>query len=157
MSDRRISVKKVKWLMPDALASIFDFGIRSSPAMRARPPANSWHRLTFRTEVAVFTARATRLSGLVRLIRKASGQYRSMSAQMPSMVRMDRSEWKTPPGPPFSPVIWVAPVPAGDLVVLDPVGPTPDLGTGQAEVGPGQGFRRIGGRLDGDGAVAALD
>ena len=65
--------------------------------------------LTLRTDVAVLMARATRLNGLVRLMRKASGQYRSMSAQMPSMVRMDRSEWNTPPGPPFSPVIWVAP------------------------------------------------
>ncbi len=58
-------------------------------------------------------ARATRLRGLVRLIRKVSGQYRSMSAQMPSMVLMDRSEWKTAPGPPFSPVMWVAPYRAG--------------------------------------------
>ncbi len=74
MSDRRISVKKVKWLIPDALASILDFGMRSRPAIRASPPANSWHMLTFFTDVAVLTARATRLSGLVRLIRKASGQ-----------------------------------------------------------------------------------
>ena len=102
-------MKKVKWLIPDALASILDLGMRSRLAMRDRPPANSWHMLTFLTEVAVLMARATRLSGLVRLIRKVSGQYRSMSAQMPSMVRMDRSEWNTPPGPPFSPVIWVAP------------------------------------------------
>ena len=42
--------------------------------MRDMPPANSWHMLTFLIEVAVLTARATRLSGLVRLMRKVSGQ-----------------------------------------------------------------------------------
>ena len=109
MSERRISVKKVKWLMPDALASIFDFGSRRSAAIRLTPPANSWHRLTLRIVVVVLMASDTRLSGFVRLMRKVSGQYRSMSRQMPSMVLMDRSEWKTAPGPPFSPVIWVAP------------------------------------------------
>ena len=63
--------------------------------------------------VLVLMASATRLSGLVRLMRKASGQYRSMSAQISSMVLIDRSEWKTAPGPPFSPVIWVAPCRTG--------------------------------------------
>ena len=69
-----MSVKKVKWLMPDASAAIFALGMRRRPAIRASPPANSWHRLTFLTGVAVLMARVTRLSGLVRLIRKASGQ-----------------------------------------------------------------------------------
>ena len=77
--------------------------------MRPTPPANSWHMLMFLIGVPVLTASATRLNGLVRLMRNASGQYRSMSSQMPSMVRIDRNEWKTAPGPPFSPVICVAP------------------------------------------------
>ena len=109
MSARRMSVKKVKWLIPDALAAIFDLGMRSMPAIRETPPANSWHMLTLRRLVAVLMARVTRLSGLVRLMRKVSGQYRSMSAQMSSIVLIERSEWNTAPGPPFSPVIWVAP------------------------------------------------
>ena len=54
-------------------------------------------------------ARVTRLMGFERFTRKASGQYFSMLAQMPSVFLMLRSEWKTAPGPPFSPLTWVAP------------------------------------------------
>ena len=54
-------------------------------------------------------ARVTRLIGLVRFTRNASGQYLSMSAQMPSVLVIERSEWNTAPGPPFSPLIWRAP------------------------------------------------
>ncbi len=69
-----MSVKKVKWLMPVASAVILALGMRRRPAIRAIPPANSWQRLTFRIGVAVLMARVTLLSGLVRLIRKVSGQ-----------------------------------------------------------------------------------
>ena len=54
-------------------------------------------------------ASATRLSGFDRFTRNASGQYRSMSAQMPSVLCTLRSVWNTAPGPPFSPLIWRAP------------------------------------------------
>ena len=69
-----MSVKKVKWLIPDAWAAIFDLGRRNRAATRETPPANSWHMLTLSMVVAVLTASATRLSGLVRLMRNVSGQ-----------------------------------------------------------------------------------
>jgi len=55
---------------------------------------------TFRTRVARLTARVTRLIGLVRLMRNASGAYFSMFRQMSRVFLMLRSEWNTAPGPP---------------------------------------------------------
>jgi hypothetical protein len=105
----RNSVKNVKWLMPDAFASMSRGRIRSSRASRLMPIGASWHIPTFATRVPRLMASVTRLIGLVRLTRKASGQCFSMSAQMPSVFLMLRSEWNTAPGPPFSPLIWRAP------------------------------------------------
>ena len=103
------SVKKVKWLMPDARATTSERSTPISRQMRATPIGPSWHMPTLRTDVARLIASVTRLIGLDRLMRNASGAYRSMSAQMPSVLRMLRNEWNTAPGPPFSPWIWRAP------------------------------------------------
>ena len=75
---------------------------------------------------------------------------------MPSIVLIERREWKTAPGSAVLAGDLGGPVPAGDLVVLDPVRPAPDLGTGQTEVRPGHGLGGIGGRLDGDGTAVPL-
>lgn len=101
----RSSVKDVKWLMPEAHASMSSGFTRSRRANRLTPIGISWHMPTLRTLVARLIARVTRLIGLVRLISRASGQCLSMSAQIPSVFVIERSEWNTAPGPPFSPVI----------------------------------------------------
>ncbi|MEZ5136637.1 MAG: hypothetical protein R2699_16700 [Acidimicrobiales bacterium] len=104
-----ISVKNVKWLMPLARASMWRGDMRSRRAMRTTPIGISWHMPTLRSDVARLMASVTRLIGFDRLTRKASGAYRSMSAQMDKVLAMLRSEWNTAPGPPFSPLTWVAP------------------------------------------------
>ena len=103
------SVKKVKWLMPEALAWMSRGFIRRRRARRRTPSGISWHMPTLRTFVARLIARVTRLMGFDRFTRKASGAYRSIDSQIESVLVMLRSEWNTAPGPPFSPVIWVAP------------------------------------------------
>ena len=105
----RNSVKKVKWLMPEALASMCFGSMRNRRQMRLTPRGISWHIPTLRSRVARLMASVTRLIGFVRLMKKASGAYRSTLSQMLRVFVMLRSEWKTAPGPPFSPVIWVAP------------------------------------------------
>ena len=109
MRRSRNSVKNVKWLMPDALASTSLALTRSRRDSRCTPPGISWHMPTLRTLVPLLMASVTRLMGLDRFSRNASGQYSSMLRQMLSVLLMLRSEWNTAPGPPFSPVICVAP------------------------------------------------
>lgn len=69
----------------------------------------SWHMPTLATLVPRLMASVTRLMGLDRLIRKASGQCSSIERQIERVFLMLRSEWNTAPGPPFSPLIWRAP------------------------------------------------
>ena len=102
-------VKKVKWLIPEAVASTSARRTRIRRASRLMPRGISWHMPTLRTLVARLMARVTRLIGFVRLMSSVSGQYRSMWAQMPRVLWMLRREWNTAPGPPFSPLICRAP------------------------------------------------
>jgi len=95
--------------MPEALASMREGDMRSIRARRTIPIGISWHMPTLRTAVPRLIARLTRLIGFERFTRKASGQCFSMLAQMLSVFLMLRREWNTAPGPPFSPLIWVAP------------------------------------------------
>ena len=64
----------------------------------------SWHMpMNFSSGNARWTVVQMRLIGLLKLKTVASGQIRITSAQISRIGGMMRSEWNSPPGPPFSP------------------------------------------------------
>ena len=156
MSDRRISVKKVKWLIPDALAAIFFFGRRSSPAIRGDAPGE-------------FVAHADVLhggGGVDRQGHPAEGvgevDQEGVGAVPGDVVAdaedgLDRAQGvEDRAGPPVLAGDLGRAVAAGDLVVLHPTRPAVDLCAGQAEVGAGECLGGVEGALDPDRAPVSL-
>ena len=114
--------------------------------MRASPPANSWHMLTLRTGGGRVDGQGHPAERVGQVDEEGVGAV-ALDVVADAEHGPDGPEGvEDGAGAAVLPGDLGGPVPAGDLVVLDPVRPAPDLGAGQAEVGAGHAPRP--GRVD---------